>query len=182
MKRHYLRKALVFGAAAASLVLAGCSTTESRISEHPDIYQSLSPNDQALVTRGQIRTGMSQGAVWLAWGSPEQKTQGAMRKSPTETWIYLEHYAAPYGSGFGYGYGGYGFGPYGYGYPFGFGGGVFRTHHGARFAFFGSPFYDPFYYSYFPPSITYPSKLATFSNGRVVSYQYLVPGSAPQGY
>jgi len=177
MKRHLFQKALTFGAAATALVLAGCSTTESRISEHPDIYQSLSPNDQALVSRGQIRTGMSQGAVWLAWGSPEQKTQGAMRNHATETWIYLDTYAAPYGYGYGYG-----FGPYGYGYPFGGGVSVFRTHHGARFAFFGSPFYDPFYYSYFPPSITYPSKLVTFLNGRVMSYQYLVPGSAPQGY
>jgi hypothetical protein len=182
MKRHLIQKALTFGAAASALVLASCSTTESRISEHPDIYQSLSPNDQALVTRGQIRTGMSQGAVWLAWGAPAQKAQGAMRNRPTETWVYTDTYAAPYGSGFGYGFGGYGYGyPFG-GYPFGGGYGVFRTHHGARFAFYGSSFYDPFYYSYFPPSITYPSKVVTFANGHVMSYQYLVAGSAPQGY
>src|SRR5882757_4212304 len=73
MKRQFFTRALTFGLSAAALILAGCSTTESRISEHPDIYQSLSPRDQALVSHGQIRPGMSQNAVWLAWGSPEQK-------------------------------------------------------------------------------------------------------------
>jgi hypothetical protein len=41
--------------------------------------------------------------------------------------------------------------------------------------FFGDPFFDPFFYSYIPPSIPYPTKTVTFGNGRVVSFQYLVP-------
>ena len=45
---------------------------------------------------------------------------------------------------------------------------------GRNFVFFGDPFYDPFYYSYIPPSIPYPGKMVTFANGRVVSFQYLV--------
>ena len=58
---------------------------------------------------------------------------------------------------------------------FGFGG-VIATHrhHGRSFAFFGDPFYDPFYYSYIPPSIPYPYRTVTFANGRVVSFQSLV--------
>jgi hypothetical protein len=186
MKRQLLTKALTFGLAAASAAfLSSCETVENRISEHPDIYQSLSPRDQALVSQGQIRTGMSQNAVWLAWGNPEQKTTGAMRGHAAETWIYVWTRSAPYGSayypyGYGYGYGGFGPG-FGYGYG-GFGGGaVIRSHgHHGRFAIYGDPFYDPFFYDPFP-TVSYPYKVVTFSNGRVMSYQYLVPNGAPSG-
>jgi hypothetical protein len=161
-----LASTLVLGA----LLFTGCSTTESRISEHRDLFNSLSARDQQLVSGGQIRTGMSQNAVWLAWGSPDQRATGAMRGQMTETWIYV-HYAPAYGYGYGYGYP---YGPYGPGF---FGGGVavVRTrHHGRSFAFVGDPFYDPFYYSYIPPSIPYPYRTVTFANGRVASFQTLV--------
>jgi hypothetical protein len=173
MKGQIFSRALLFGISASAIILTGCSTTESRISDHPEIFQSLSPNDQALVSRGQIRSGMSANAVWLAWGSPEQKAVGDMRGRPTETWIYVNYTTYPYGYGYGYPYGPY---RYGYGYPYGFGSiAVVRAHHHRSFVFFGSPFYDPFYYSYIPPSIPYPTKTVTFTNGRVVSFQYLVP-------
>ncbi len=157
------------------MVLTSCETTESRISEHRDLFNSFSPRDQALVNEGKIRAGMSEQAVWLSWGSPEQKAPGNMRGHDTVTWIYVQTRSAPYGSS-GYPY--YGVGPYGYGGYGGFGAvGVVRGHrHGGRsFVFFGDPFYDPFYYSYIPPTISYPYKTVTFSNGRVMSFQYLVP-------
>src|SRR5260370_8239350 len=112
MKRQFLFKALTLGLSASAIILTSCSTTESRISDHPEIFNSLSPRDQALVRQGQIRTGMSQNAVWLAWGSPEQKTVGVMRGHQTETWIYVP-YVTPYGYGYGYGYPG----AYSSGYP-----------------------------------------------------------------
>jgi hypothetical protein len=168
MKRQIVVGALTLGIAASTLILTSCSTTETRISKHPEIYQGLSANDQALVSQGKIRASMSQNAAWLAWGSPDRKVMGNMRGRSTETWIYVNYqpspYYGPYGPGFGYGYG-YGFGSVGF---------VGRHHHGGRsFVFFGSPFYDPFYYSYIPPSIPYPYKTVTFASGRVVSFQYL---------
>jgi hypothetical protein len=149
MKRQSLSGALRFGIAAGALVLASCSTIESRISQHPEIYRNLSSRDRALINQGHIRAGMSGNAAWLAWGSPDSKIIGNMRGHFTETWIYV-HYANPYY----YPY----YGPYAPG-----------------FGFFGDPFYDPFYYSLIPPSIPYPYKIVTFSNGRVMSFQYLVP-------
>ena len=143
------RVALTFAIAAAALLFTSCGTPGTRISQHPDIYQGLSSRDQALVNQGQIRYGMSRNAVWLAWGSPDSKVIGNMRGHSTETWIYVHYATYPY-----YPY----YGPYGPG-----------------FGFFGDPFYDPFYYSLIPPSIPYPYKTVTFSNGRVVSFQYLVP-------
>ena len=143
MKRRFYIGALTLGLATGALILTSCSTPETRISDHPDLYQSLSARDQALVSQGQIRPGMSRNAVWLAWGSPDRKIVGNMGGGLTETWIYVYYATYPY------------YPPYG------------------PWAFFGDPFYDPFYYSYIPPSIPYPGKLVTFANGRVVSFQYL---------
>jgi len=39
--------------------------------------------------------------------------------------------------------------------------------------YFGAPLYDPFCYSWFPPSIPYPGKLVTFAHGKAVSFQYV---------
>ncbi len=95
MKGQFLSKALTPGIAIGALIFAGCSTTETRISGHLEIYQSLSSRDQALVSQGQIRDGMSPNAVYLAWGSPDRKIVGNMRGRPTETWLYL-HYTTYY--------------------------------------------------------------------------------------
>ena len=167
MKRRILSRALVIGAATSALFVTSCETMENRISKHPEIYQRLSANDQAMVSRGQIRPGMSQNAVWLAWGSPERKITGNMRGRTTETWIYITYQTAPYPYGGPYG-------QWGWGYGFGPSIGFTRTrHHGHGFVFFGDPFYDPFFYAYVPPSIPVPYKIVTFENGRVVSFQYM---------
>jgi hypothetical protein len=150
MSRRFSSGASVLGIATVVLILTSCSTPQTRISDHPDLYQGLSSRDQALVSQGQIRYGMSRNAVWLAWGSPDSKVIGNMRGHSTETWVYVYYVTYPYY----YPY----YGPYGPG-----------------FGFFGDPFYDPFYYSLIPPSIPYPNKTVTFSNSRVMCFQYLAP-------
>ena len=167
MKRSILSRALTFGVAASALITTSCETTENRISKHPEMYQGLSASDQALVSRGQIRPGMSQNSVWLAWGSPERKITGNMRGRQTQTWIYITYETAPYPY-----WGAYG--PWGWGYGFGPGVGFVRRHHyGRGYVFFGDPFYDPFYYADIPPSVPVPYKTVTFVNGRVMSFQYM---------
>ena len=148
MRRRFSSGVSVLGIAAVVLTLTSCSTPQTRISDHPDLYQSLSSRDQALVSQGQIRYGMSRNGVWLAWGSPDSKVIGNMRGHSTETWLYVYYATYPY-----------------YYYPY----------YGPGFGFFGDPFYDPFYYSLIPPSIPYPNKTVTFSNRRVMSFQYLEP-------
>src|SRR5262245_1021877 len=83
--------ALTFAIAIGALILGGCGTTGGRISQHPEMYQSLSPNDQALVSQGQIRSGMSMDAVWLAWGTPDQKIPDNIGDRTSETWLYLRY-------------------------------------------------------------------------------------------
>ena len=175
MKRRFYLGALTLGLATGALILTSCSTPETRISDHPDLYQSLSARDRALVSQGQIRPEMPRKAVWLAWGSPDRKIIANMLDHPTETWIYVYYATSPY-----YPY--YGpYGPYGpgLGYSLGYttvGVATGTTHHhgGCNFVFFGDPSYDPFFYST-PLSIPYPGKVVTFSSGRVMSFQYLAP-------
>ena len=150
MSRRFSSGASVLGIATVVLTLTSCSTPQTRISDHPDLYQSLSSRDQALVSQGQIRYGMSRNAVWLAWGSPDSKVIGNMRGHSTETWVYVYYVTYPYY------------------YPY-------YGAYGPGFGFFGDPFYDPFYYSLISPSIPYPNKTVTFSNSRVMSFQYLAP-------
>jgi hypothetical protein len=146
MRRRFFLRASTLAVVTGTLILTGCSTPQTRISEHPDLYQSLSHRDQALVSQGQIRIGMPRTAVWLAWGSLDRKIVGNTGGGPTETWLYI-YYATYYP-------------PYA---PWG------------PWAYLGDPFYDPFYYSYIPPSIPYPGKVVTFAKGRVVSFQCVAP-------
>jgi hypothetical protein len=103
MERFY-RGVLMLGISVTAWILTGCATTEARISKHPEMYQRLSATDQALVSNGQIRRGMTMDAVWLAWGNPEQKLPAGMRGDATETWVYLRYATPPsYGGPYYYG-------------------------------------------------------------------------------
>jgi hypothetical protein len=143
MKRRSVLRASTLAVAAGALVLTSCSTPQTRISEYPDLYQGISHRDQALVNQGQIRIAMSRTAVWLAWGSPDRKIIGNMGGGTTETWVYTYYANYPY-------------------YPY-----------QPLDEYFGAPLYDPFCYSWFPPSIPYPGKLVTFAHGKAVSFQYV---------
>jgi outer membrane protein assembly factor BamE (lipoprotein component of BamABCDE complex) len=87
--------ALTFAITAGALIFSGCATTGGRISQHPEMYQSLSLGDQALVSQGQIRAGMTMDAVWLAWGKPDQKIPNMIDGRATETWVYLRYETPP---------------------------------------------------------------------------------------
>src|SRR5260370_36186295 len=95
MQRRVLSVTLTFAIAAGTLILTGCATTEARISQHPEMYQRLTPRDQALVSQGQIRPGMTIDAVWLACGSPARKSPGRVRGGRTETWSYMRYETPP---------------------------------------------------------------------------------------
>jgi hypothetical protein len=104
MRVRVVRIALTFAVIAGAMIFSGCGTTGYRISQHPEIYQSLSPRDQALVSQGQIHSGMTMDAVWLAWGTPDQKIPANVRGHPGETWVYLRYETPPsYGGPYYYG-------------------------------------------------------------------------------
>jgi len=166
MKRGLFSAALLAAIATGTLFLSSCSTVSSRIDAHHTSFDQLSPADRALVSQGKITGGMSQEAVYIAWGEPQQKAPGMVRNVATETWVYTATTAAyaPYGPGW---YGGWGFS----------GRVAFVGRRGGHrfFGAFYDPLWDPFYYP-FPQSIQYPVKTVSFQRGRVVAFQYLAPG------
>ena len=96
--------ALILTVTAGAMMFCGCATPGGRVSQHPEIYQSLSPGDQALVSQGQIRSGISMDAVWLAWGTADQKVPANVNGRPGETWVYLRYETPPsYGGPYYYG-------------------------------------------------------------------------------
>jgi hypothetical protein len=73
-----------------ALLLAGCatSTVESRKKERPQAYAALSPEEKQLVDSGQIKSGMSQDAVFLAWGPPAQVLESEDGGGRATTWLF----------------------------------------------------------------------------------------------
>jgi hypothetical protein len=167
MKRQLSPWALLACIATGALLFSSCSTVSTRIDSHRAAFDQLSSPDRELVSQGKIRGGMSQEAVYIAWGQPQQKATGVVRDVPTETWVYLASTAAyaPYGPGW---YGGWGFS----------GRVAFVGRQGGHrvFAAFYDPLWDPFYYP-FPATIQYPVKTVSFQRGRVIAFQYLTPGA-----
>ena len=114
LPKHTVLLALV------SVLFASCAsnTPQGRIEKDPARYGKLSTKDRALVDSGRIRTGMSQDAVYLAWGKPNSVSKGGDGSGSTERWIYTGQ-TPVWSNQIGYGgrYGGYGRG-YGYGYGY----------------------------------------------------------------
>ncbi len=80
---------IIFTTFAVILGLASCvSTPQSRIAENPSIYNSLTANQQSLVSVGQIEQGMTPPAVFLAWGEPSAVSEGVMDGKQATRWIY----------------------------------------------------------------------------------------------
>jgi hypothetical protein len=69
-------------------LLAGCATPGRRAKQNPAAFHRLSPSDQRLVLKGNIRPGMDHDAVFIAWGPPDWKLQGGKGQEECESWIY----------------------------------------------------------------------------------------------
>jgi hypothetical protein len=123
------------------LALCGCSTVQSRIQERRAVFDRLPPPQQRLVTRGEVREGMSRDAVYMAWGKPDEIWRGTRHGAPIEVWTYyiasqevLPHYTyVPR---------------------------LIRRHHVL------DTIYDPQYVTHW-----YPYRSVNFENGRVAAWQ-----------
>lgn len=71
-------------------LLTSCATSsiESRRRERADGFASLSPEFKALVNAGQIRSGMTPDAVYIAWGKPAQILQREDQNGVVTVWLY----------------------------------------------------------------------------------------------
>lgn len=72
------------------MLLSGCATSTivSRKKERAAGYAALAPEFQTLVSEGHIRRGMTQDAVYIAWGKPAQIIQHEDQDALSTIWIY----------------------------------------------------------------------------------------------
>lgn len=73
-----------------SLFLAGCSTSslEERKKEKQTVYRELEPDVKLLVDQGIISEGMSEDAVYVAWGKPAEILAIETNSGPLTKWLY----------------------------------------------------------------------------------------------
>ena len=110
-----MRKAIAAFFVGLLAVSCAPSNPQARIRQSPAKFEALSAKHRSLVERGEITTGMSPDAVYLAWGTPSNTFQGSKSGRATERWDYSGstpvHVSGFYGAY-------YGVGPYGpYGRP-----------------------------------------------------------------
>ncbi len=91
----------------AGIFATSCaSLPEQRINRNPELYGKLSSNDKNLVVQGRLRKGMTQDAVFLAWGRPDRVRSSSRNGKGSESWAYVDH--TPVRSyNVGYSFGGY---------------------------------------------------------------------------
>ncbi len=75
----------------AVVLVTGCATSniESRKKERLSAFNTLPPEQQQLVNAGQIRIGMTEDAVYIAIGRPDQIVQSQTGAGLQTTWIYM---------------------------------------------------------------------------------------------
>jgi outer membrane protein assembly factor BamE (lipoprotein component of BamABCDE complex) len=82
MKRPLISALLVLG------LLAGCASPDTRIKDNPGIYSGLTPEQQALVKKGEIALGMPEAGVQLALGKPDRVTEHTDAGGVQKIWHY----------------------------------------------------------------------------------------------
>lgn len=75
---------------AGVLALTGCksSTVTTRKAERAEAYNTMSAEQRNLVDQGQIKVGMSEDAVYIAWGKPSQVLTSEDGNGRVTTWLY----------------------------------------------------------------------------------------------
>lgn len=76
----------------ALVLLAGCSTINSRIKDNAAYFESLPLESQERIRKGIVEVGDTSDMVYIAMGAPSEKRSSRSASRDVETWIYQIHY------------------------------------------------------------------------------------------
>jgi hypothetical protein len=95
-----MKKYLTLLSCLMALVLAGCSTVQSRIEEKADVFNALPPETQARIRQGLIDVGYTPDMVYIAMGKPDRMRERSNAEGVESVWIYNTYYQEYQGSHF----------------------------------------------------------------------------------
>ena len=72
----------------ALLFVLGCSTPANRVEERRELFESYQASVQASIRGGRVSPGMTEDAVWMALGDPDQRSVESTEAADVLIWIY----------------------------------------------------------------------------------------------
>lgn len=84
-------KTSALSAFAALLLLAGCSSPQSRIEDNQEAFSKLPPEQQELIKQGKVGIGFDETAVKLALGKPNRISERIDAGGKSVVWRYVEY-------------------------------------------------------------------------------------------
>ena len=94
---------LLLAGACAALVSGCASSSQKRISQHQQLFDSLPPETQAGIRAGRVEIGYTPEMVLMAVGKPNRQFTRTTAQGVTEVWVYTKNKPS---LGFGFGIGG----------------------------------------------------------------------------
>jgi len=88
------------GIIALGLLWIGCDSTEYRIKKYPELFASLSAEEQSAVHNKTLDLGQSPDAVFFIMGDPDRKKSRVKDGVSKEIWEYSRIYTRPEGNQF----------------------------------------------------------------------------------
>jgi len=76
---------------AGGVMLSGCSTPETRIAKQPELFNSLTPEEQQLIKEGRVGIGFTTDMVKLALGDPDRVRERVDQSGRSEVWSYIAY-------------------------------------------------------------------------------------------
>lgn len=84
----------------AALVLAGCSTVQSRIEEKSAVFNALPSETQSRIEQGLVDVGYTQDMVYIAMGKADRVVERSTGAGSETVWVYNSYYQEYQGTQF----------------------------------------------------------------------------------
>ncbi|MDD4737055.1 MAG: hypothetical protein PHP44_13230 [Kiritimatiellae bacterium] len=79
----------------ATVLLAGCSTPDSRIKKNQGLFDTYPPSVQTAVRKGLVEPGFTEEMVYMALGAPDRKYTRVTATRNISVWSYTDTYTTP---------------------------------------------------------------------------------------